>query len=116
MFKRSSERYVVIQDYVPLHEQHAIERAVVTVLTPVRPSDGFVDQLGYDLTEEARKQYEARQRYVSKALRIFGFVGGGLASVIGGIAIWLLVHRDDRVARPSRPQARAQRQAAVSPG
>ena len=114
MFKRSSERYVVIQEHIPLHEQRALERAIVTVLTPVRPSQVFVEQLSHDLTEEARQQYEAQRRHVNRALRAFGIIGGGLASMIGGIAIWLLVHREDKASRAGVTHPRTQRQSAVS--
>ncbi len=90
MFRRSSERYVILQDYVPLQEQQVIERAVVTVIPPVKPSQTFISQLSQDLVAEARRQEEARRKSVNQALRIFGIAGGGILSVLGGIVLWLL--------------------------
>lgn len=91
MFRRARS-YVVIQEHIPPREEKAIERAVVTVLPPVQPSEVFVQQLGADLLDEARRQRIAEE-HANQALRIFGVVGGGLLSVVGGMAIWLLTHR-----------------------
>ncbi len=94
MFRRSSEKYVVLQEYVPLREQQAIERAVVTVMPPVEPSQAFVNRLGHDLVEEARRQHETSQQQVNQAFKLFGFLSGGLFSLVGGILLWLLLNRE----------------------
>ena len=94
MFWRSSEKYVVLQDHVPVGEQRAIARAVVTVMPSEKPSQAFVDQLSRDLMAEARQQEAARHQQVNQTMRLFGFLGGGLLSVVTGILIWLLVRHD----------------------
>lgn len=105
MFRRN-KAYVVIQEHVHRREERAIERAVVTVLPPVQPSKLFVEQLGADLLEESRRQREAEQN-ASNALRIFGVVGGGLLSVVGGMVIWLLTHHPrDRQDQQLSPRQR----------
>ncbi|MGC9520441.1 MAG: hypothetical protein ACP5HG_00995 [Anaerolineae bacterium] len=96
MFRRSSEKYAVLQEHIPLHEQEAIERAVVTVMPPVKPSQAFVNRLGRDLVEEARRQHETNQERAKQAFRLFGFLSGGLFSLVGGIVIWLLLHRESK--------------------
>jgi hypothetical protein len=112
MFRRAKS-YVVIQENVPPREERAIERAVVTVLPPVQPSQAFVQQLGADLLEEARRQREAEQQS-NQTLRIFGMVGGGLLSVIGGMALWLLTHRPKD--RRDQPITSAQRRVTATAG
>lgn len=114
MFRRTSERYVILQDTVPLPEQQAIELAVVDVLPPVRPSQAFVDQLGRDLIAEARQRQSARPEQVERFLQFLGFVSGGIFSLLGGIAIWLLIERnqnqqgrDINFSSPPRPTASA---------
>jgi hypothetical protein len=91
MFWRSSERYIVLQDHVPVAEQQAIARAVVYVMPSEGPSESFVTQLSRDLIAEARRLHTVRLRNSSQTLRMFGFLSGGVASVVGGILIWLLV-------------------------
>ncbi|MGC9469700.1 MAG: hypothetical protein ACP5HS_13980 [Anaerolineae bacterium] len=98
MFRRASEKYVTLQDYVPLPEQRAMERAVVTVLPRIEPSQAFVTQLGRDLVEEARRQHVARESTASQTLRILGIFSGGVLSVLGGIVLWLLLHHDEKQA------------------
>jgi len=110
MFNRSTKKYVVLQEHVPLREQHAIERAVVSVLAPVHPTRAFVEQLNQDLVAEAWRQYETRAAKTNQTLSFLGLFGGGVLSVVGGIAIWLLVQREHEktgadLSVPSRGQA-----------
>lgn len=93
MFRRASERYVVLQDTVPLLEQRAIERAVIEVLPPVQPSQAFVTQLSRDLVAEARRRQIAHPEKADRVLQILGFLSGGIFSMLGGIVIWLLIQR-----------------------
>ena len=94
MFNRSARKYVVLQEHVPLREQRAIERAVVSVLPPARPARAFVEQLNRDLVADARRQYEIRAAKTNQTLNLLGLFSGGVLSVVGGIAIWLLVQRE----------------------
>jgi hypothetical protein len=100
MFGKPKEKYVVLQEHIPLREQRALERAVVTVLPPVEPSRSFVNQLAYDLVEEARHR-ETERQHLHQATRIFGVMGGGLLSIIGGLIIWLLVRNHGNIAPDS---------------
>ncbi|MGC9349450.1 MAG: hypothetical protein ACP5JG_15030 [Anaerolineae bacterium] len=103
MFGKSREKYVVLQEHMPVPEQRALERAVVTVLPPVEPSRAFVNQLAYDLVEEAQHQETGRQS-LHQASRILGGMGGSLLSIIGGIVIWLLVrNREGGAETPTAP-------------
>lgn len=101
MFRRMSEKYVVLQDAVPLSEQRAIGRAVVDVLPPVRPSQAFVTQLSRDLVAEARRQKIAHPEKTNQLLQILGYVSGGIFSMLGGIVIWLLIQRNHDQHLPS---------------
>jgi hypothetical protein len=89
---------------MPVREQRALERAVVTVLSPIEPSRTFVNQLAYDLVEEAQHQETGRES-LHQAARIFGVMGGGLLSIIGGIVIWLLVRNRNGGAESGQPVA-----------
>lgn len=93
MFRRIGERYVVLQEHVPLREQQAMERSLVKVLPPVMPSQDFVTRLGHDLVEEARRQQVVQLRHTNQAFRFLG-IFGGLVSVVGGVILWLLLRRD----------------------
>lgn len=108
MFRRASEKYVVLQDTVPLAEQRAIQRAVIDVLPPVRPSQAFVSQLSRDLVAEARRHQIAHPEKANRVLQILGFLSGGIFSMLGGIAIWFLIQRnqDQRRADLSLSSAR----------
>ena len=112
MFNRSAKKYVVLQDHVPLREQRAIERAVVSILPPVHPTRAFVEQLNQDLVTEAWRQYETRAAKTNQTLNFLGLFSGGVLSVVGGITIWLLVRREQEktgtdLPVPSRRQAPA---------
>jgi hypothetical protein len=96
MFWRSSEKYVVLQDHVPVEEQRAIARAVITVMPSEKPSQAFVERLSQDLVAEARQQEAARHQQVNQTMRLFGFLGGGLLSAVTGIVIWLVVRQDHK--------------------
>ena len=89
MLRKSSNRYVLLQDYVPVAEQRAIAKAVVAALPAERPAPAFVEQLGRDLLAEARQRGQA----MSKARRVVAWVAGGVLSVVSGVVIWLLVQR-----------------------
>ncbi len=103
MFNRSARKYVVLQDHVPLREQRAIERAVVSVLPPLRPARAFVEQLNQDLVAEAWRQYSIRAAKTNQTLSFLGLFSGGVLSVVGGIAIWLLVQREHEKGRTELP-------------
>ena len=94
MFGRTRNKYVVLQEDMPVREQRAMERAVVTVLSPVEPSRMFVHQLAYDLVEEAKHKDDDRQQIY--ATRILGLIGGGLLSIVGGLVVWILVRSRER--------------------
>jgi len=94
MFSRTAKRYVVLQEYIPPREQRAIRRAVVRVWPRVRPGRAFVEQLNRDLVMEAQRQYGARHTRGDKTLSFLGLFSGGVLSVVGGLAIWLLVQKD----------------------
>ena len=94
MFRRVSEKYVVLQEAVPFLEQQTIGRAVAVVLPVIRPSQAFVTQLSRDLVAEARSQHMAHPKKVNRLLQVLGFVSGGIFSMLGGIAIWLLIQRN----------------------
>jgi hypothetical protein len=94
MFSKNVKKYVVLQDHVPLREQRAVERAIISILPPVHPARAFVEQLNQDLVTEARRQYETRAAKTNQTLSFLGLFSGGVLSVVGGIAIWLLVQRE----------------------
>jgi hypothetical protein len=96
MFRRTSEKYVILQDTVSSAEQRVIERAVVAVLPPVQPSPAFVAQLGHDLIAEARQRQQARPEQARRFLQFLGILSGGIFSVLGGITIWLLLDRSQQ--------------------
>ncbi len=93
MFRRSSERYVTLQEYIPARERQAVERVLVSVIVPVEPSKSFVDRLSQDLIEEARRQQSTQQRNADQTLRFFG-IFGGLVSVVGGLILWLVLRQE----------------------
>jgi len=94
MFNKNAKKYVVLQDYIPLREQRAIERAVVSILPRVRPTRAFVERLNQDLVAEAWRQYETRAAKTNQTLNFLGLFSGGVLSVVGGLTIWLLVRRE----------------------
>jgi hypothetical protein len=103
MFRRSAERYVILQDYIPAREREAMERVLVSVMLPVEPSRAFVDRLSRDLVEEARRQQSLQQRHADQTLRFFG-IFSGLVSIVGGLILWLVL-RQDRGPKPATKQA-----------
>ncbi len=114
MFNRSARKYVVLQDHVPLREQRAIERAVVSVLPPLRPARAFVEQLNQDLVAEAWRQYGTRAAKTNQTLSFLGLFSGGVLSVVGGIAIWLLVQREHEKGSTELPVS-SRRQTTTAP-
>lgn len=96
MFRRNRHRYLVLQDYVPLHEQRAIEQAVAAVVRPVEPPPTFVAQLEQDLIEEATRICEKQSRAPQRALWILGILTGGLLPLIGGLLVWIFTNRGSR--------------------
>ncbi|MCU0522438.1 MAG: hypothetical protein MUF84_17315 [Anaerolineae bacterium] len=97
---KSNEKYVVLQDFVPVAEQRAIAAAVVAVMPSEKPSQVFVDQLSRDLLAEARQRASTRRQGAGQAVRVLGWVGGGILSVITGVLIWLLVQRSHETHAP----------------
>ncbi|MCJ7548702.1 MAG: hypothetical protein MUQ30_03360 [Anaerolineae bacterium] len=114
MFNRNTRKYVMLQDLVPLRDQRAIERAVVSVLPPVRPARAFIEQLNQDLVAEAWQHYETRAAKTNQTLSFLGLFSGGVLSVVGGIAIWLLVQREHEKTGTDLPVP-ARRQATTAP-
>jgi hypothetical protein len=98
MFRRSGERYVILQDHIPTRERQAMERILVSVLLPVEPSRTFVNRLSQDLVEEARRQQSVQQRHANQTLRFCG-IFGGLVSVVGGLILWFVLRREPDAAQ-----------------
>jgi hypothetical protein len=90
MKKRSTTRYVVLQEYIPASEQKAIKRAVRAVLPRVQAPKAFVERLSQDLIVAARRGHHGDPHY---ALRKYGLVGGSALSVVGGVLIWFLLKK-----------------------
>ena len=101
MFRRSAERYVILQDYIPARERQAMERVLVSVIVPVEPAQSFVDRLSRDLVEEARRQHSVQQRHADQTLRFFG-IFGGLISVVGGLVLWLVLRQERKPEQASQ--------------
>ena len=97
---KSNEKYVVLQDFVPVAEQRAIAAAVVAVMPAEKPSQAFVDQLSRDLLAEARQRASTRRQGAGRTVRVLGWVGGGVFSVVTGVFIWLLVQRSHEASAP----------------
>ncbi len=91
---KSSERYVVLQDFVPEEEQRAIAQAIVAAVPSERPSQDFVYRLEQDLLAEARHRTTAHRQGVVRTAHVLGWVGGGALSVVTGLLIWLLVQKN----------------------
>lgn len=72
-------------------EQLALEKAMAAALTSGVPSERFVAHLGQQLAETARREQLAQQRREER-LRTAGLFGlvGGIFSLLGGLAVWLL--------------------------
>jgi hypothetical protein len=94
MSLKPREKYVVLQDLVPVAEQRAIAKAVVAVMPSERPAPAFVDQLSRDLLTEARQLASVRRQGTGQARHVLGWVTGGMLSVVTGVLIWLLVQRN----------------------
>jgi len=90
--KSKAQAYIVLQESVPAEKEHVLEQVVVHALPPVAPPATFVEQLGSDLVAEARRHYDVEQRR-HRVTRTVGWLGGGVLSVVGGVALWLFVQR-----------------------
>lgn len=90
--KSKSQHYIVLQENIPAEEEQALGRGVAHAMPPVAPPAAFVEQLGSDLVAEARRHYDVEQRH-HQVTRTVGWVGGGVLSVMGGVALWLFVQR-----------------------
>jgi len=99
--KSKSQRYIVLQENIPAEEEQALGQVVVRTMPPVAPPTAFVEQLGSDLVAEARRHYDVEQRR-HQVTRTVGWVGGGVLSVVGGVALWMFVQRK-RGVTPSVP-------------
>ena len=100
--KSKSQHYIVLQENIPAEEEQALGRVVVYTMPPVTPPAAFVEQLGSDLVAEARRHYDVEQRR-HQVTRTVGWVGGGVLSVMGGVALWLFVQRKRAVAPGAPP-------------
>jgi hypothetical protein len=90
--KSRAQRYIVLQESMPAEEEQVVGQVVVRTLPPVAPPAAFVEQLGSDLVAEARRHYDVEQRR-HRVTRTVGWVGGGVLSVVGGVALWMFVQR-----------------------
>lgn len=95
--KSKAQHYIVLQENIPAEEEQALGQVVVRAMPPVAPPAAFVEQLGSDLIAEARRHYDVEQRR-HHVTRTVGWVGGGVLSVVGGVALWLFVQRRRAVA------------------
>lgn len=94
----SETRNLILQD-MPSPEEEALGRAVRTALPSVAPSRRFVETLHRDLMAAAARQREAERQF-DQSMRTLGLLGGGLLSLIGGVAIWALWQRRRGQAQP----------------
>jgi hypothetical protein len=90
--KSRAHHYIVLQENLPAEEEQALGQVVARAMPPVAPPVAFVEQLGSDLVAEARRHYDVEERR-HRVTRTVGWVGGGVLSVVGGVALWLLVQR-----------------------
>lgn len=90
-----SKAYIVLQEDLSSEEEEALGQAVADVLPPVAPPRAFVNELGRNLVAEARRRQDTEQQRHHVA-RTVGIVGGGVLSVVGGVAIWLFVQRHQK--------------------
>jgi hypothetical protein len=95
--KSRAHHYIVLQEHIPAEEEQALGQIVARAIPPVAPPAVFVEQLGRDLVAEACRHYDVEQRR-HRVTRTVGLVGGGVLSVVGGVALWLLVQRKRTVA------------------
>ncbi len=94
----SETRNLILQD-LPSSEEEALGRAVRAALPYAAPSRRFVEALHRGLVAEAAHQQGAERQF----LRTLGFLGGGLLSIVGGVAIWALWQRRHGQAQPKTP-------------
>ncbi|MGC9393548.1 MAG: hypothetical protein ACP5J4_01690 [Anaerolineae bacterium] len=104
--KSRAHRYIVLQENLPAEEEQALGQLVTRAMPPVAPSDAFVEQLGSDLVAEARRHYDVEQ-HRHRVTRTVGLVGGGVLSIVGGVALWLLVQRKRAVPPGTSPSPAA---------
>lgn len=90
-----SKAYIVLQEDLSSEEEEALGQAVADVLPPVAPPRAFVNELGRNLVAEARRRQDTEQQR-HHVVRTVGIVGGGVLSVVGGVAIWLFVQRHQK--------------------
>jgi hypothetical protein len=93
MFRRSAERYVILQDYIPARERRMLEQMLVSVMLPVAPPHAFVERLRRDLVEEARRQHSVQQQHTDRMFRLFG-VFSGVVSLVGGLVLWFVLRQE----------------------
>ena len=104
--KSRAHHYIVLQENLPAEEEQALGQAVASAMPPVAPPAAFVEQLGSDLVAEARRHYDVEQRR-HRVTRTVGWVGGGVLSIVGGVALWLLVQRRRTVVPGASPSPAA---------
>jgi len=90
--KSRAHRYIVLQESIPAEEEQVLGQVVAHAMPSVAPPAAFVEQLGDDLVAEARRHYDVEQRR-HRVTRTVGWVGGGVLSVVGGVALWFFVQR-----------------------
>lgn len=98
---------LILQD-LPSPEEEALGRAVRRALPPVAPSRRFVEALHRGLVAEAGRQHAAERQF-NQSMRALGLLGGGLLSIVGGVAVWALWQR-----RHGQTQPKASAQPALA--
>jgi len=85
-------KYISLGEGLLPREQQALEHSIRVALAPASPSEFFVSDLEQQLIDEA-KQHQQDQQALLQGLRVVGFIGGGLLSIVGGVLMWLLWRR-----------------------
>ena len=95
-------------------EEDRLGEAVTEVLASVTPTAAFVTNLGQQLAQATQRELESQKRR-EQGLRIAGLVGGGVISIVGGLAVWLIwqkQHHADGQPGPRPVSPRGSRQLA----
>jgi hypothetical protein len=100
--KSRAHHYIVLQENIPAEEEQALGQMVARAMPPVAPPATFVEQLRRDLVAEACCHYDVEQRR-HRMTRAVGLVGGGVLSVVGGVALWLFVQRKRAITPGASP-------------
>ncbi len=83
-------RYITLQDSLSEQEQAQLAQAITAALPPQQPSEAFVRELERRLLLAARRQ--AAMTVARHEQPRLGIIGGGMISVVGGLAVWLYLN------------------------